>query len=127
MKGFVTMIELLENIYIIKNLYDYGVSNIPNEKGIYTGKVFEYLAARRPILGIGGPPDSVVSQLLLETGAGIHCRDIRSLKIVIRSWYDEYKLYGTPIYKGDWAVIERYSHREMARKFSSLLAEVIDV
>jgi len=35
MKGFVTMIELLENIYIIKNLYDYGVSNIPNEKGIY--------------------------------------------------------------------------------------------
>jgi len=35
MKGVVTMIELLENIYLINNLYDYGVSNIPNEKGIY--------------------------------------------------------------------------------------------
>lgn len=29
------MIQLLENIFLIKSLYDYGFSNIPNEKGVY--------------------------------------------------------------------------------------------
>lgn len=35
----------------------------PREVGVYTGKLFEYLAAKRPILAIGGPK-GVVSELL---------------------------------------------------------------
>ncbi|NNE70410.1 MAG: glycosyltransferase [Rhodothermales bacterium] len=38
--------------------------------GILTGKVFEYLASGRPVLGIG-PPDSDPARLIAQSGAGI--------------------------------------------------------
>ena len=39
-------------------------------KGVLSGKVFEYLAAERPILALV-PPDGAAARLLEETGAGI--------------------------------------------------------
>jgi hypothetical protein len=52
------------------------------EKGVYTLKVFEYLAARRLILATGGPEGGVVEKLLEETGAGQHCRTVdRSIQL----------------------------------------------
>jgi glycosyltransferase involved in cell wall biosynthesis len=39
-------------------------------RGVVSGKVFEYLAAERPILALV-PPDGVAARLLQETGAGI--------------------------------------------------------
>lgn len=43
-----------------------------NQKGVYTGKIFEYLAARRPILATGGFKDDVVEELLAETNSGAY-------------------------------------------------------
>lgn len=45
------------------------VNNTPNAKGILTGKLFEYLAAKRPILA-QGPQDGDLAQILKETNAG---------------------------------------------------------
>lgn len=45
------------------------VNNTPTAKGIVTGKLFEYLAATRPILAIG-PEDGEVAEILKETAAG---------------------------------------------------------
>jgi glycosyltransferase involved in cell wall biosynthesis len=39
-------------------------------RGVLSGKVFEYLAAERPILAVV-PPDGAAAQLLRETGAGV--------------------------------------------------------
>ena len=39
-------------------------------KGVLSGKVFEYLAAGRPILAVV-PPDGAAADLIRETGAGI--------------------------------------------------------
>src|SRR4051812_33473776 len=39
-------------------------------KGVLSGKVFEYLAAERPILALV-PPDGAAAELIRETGAGI--------------------------------------------------------
>jgi glycosyltransferase involved in cell wall biosynthesis len=39
-------------------------------RGILSGKVFEYLAAERPILALV-PPDGAAAELLRETGAGV--------------------------------------------------------
>jgi glycosyltransferase involved in cell wall biosynthesis len=39
-------------------------------RGILSGKVFEYLAAERPILALV-PPDGAAAQLIRDTGAGV--------------------------------------------------------
>lgn len=97
----------------------------PEEAGVYTGKVFEYLAAQRPILAIGGPK-GVVAELLEETGAGVHVSSHEELKRVLTQFYDEYKAYGQVAYHGKRDRIARYSHREMARKFANVLDSVAE-
>lgn len=95
----------------------------PAEKGVYTGKLFDYLAAQRPILSIGYN-GGVLEELLNETGAGLHVSTLDELKNVILNFYYEYKKTGTVSYKGIDSVIDRYNHREMARNFASVLDKV---
>jgi len=94
--------------------------NDPEQKGDYPAKVFEYLAARRPILAVGGFPD-VVDQLLNETKAGVSGQNGEEIKALLLPLYQEYKATGAVGYGGDQAETNRYSHREMARKFASIL------
>lgn len=95
------------------------------EQGTYTGKIFEYLAARRPILGIGGPK-GVVSKLLETTGAGVHAANLATLKEILYSWYEEHAVNRQVLYRGRNDQIMKYSHREMARKFTEVLNGVLD-
>jgi glycosyltransferase involved in cell wall biosynthesis len=92
----------------------------PQERGIHPGKIFEYLAARRPILATGGSND-VVTELLNETKAGIDVASIGHIENALRKLYREYKFKGEIAYTGDIEKIDKYSHREMARKFSEVL------
>jgi glycosyltransferase involved in cell wall biosynthesis len=95
----------------------------PREQGVYTGKVFEYLAAQRPILAIGGP-GGVVKELLEETNAGIHTSRLEDLQKILLEYYREYKSTGKVGYQGDKNKIQKYNHREMAKKFVQVLEEV---
>jgi glycosyltransferase involved in cell wall biosynthesis len=92
----------------------------PDEVGVYTGKLFEYLAAKRPILALGGP-EGVVSDLLAETGAGVHATTLKRLKMQLASWYQAYQQHGVTPYTGDEERILSYSHRAMAKKFAEAL------
>ncbi len=93
------------------------------EHGLYTGKVFEYLAARRPILATGGSSD-VVDELLNKTNAGICAPSVEDIKNVLKKLYQEYKLKGKVAYQGEESEINKYSHREMASKFSKVLDQL---
>ena len=93
----------------------------PQEQGVYPGKVFEYLAAQRPIIATGGFGNDVIERLLDETTAGIYCKTVEGIKSILRELYSEYKLKGKITYNGDMAKINKYSHREMARKFAEVL------
>ncbi|MHC4757053.1 MAG: glycosyltransferase family protein [Planctomycetota bacterium] len=95
----------------------------PAERGVYTGKVFEYLAAQRPILAIGGPK-GVISDLMEDTHAGVHTSNKTDLKKALMAYYHEYKSQGHVSYKVKPGVIDEYSHREMARKFSQALDSI---
>lgn len=98
--------------------------NHPAEKGVYTGKLFDYLAARRPILSIGYTDGGVVKELLDKTQAGVHCSNETELREYLLKAYREYKELGAVQYHGIEAEIMKYSHREMARKFAKVLGEV---
>lgn len=90
-------------------------------KGWYPLKVFEYLAAQRPILAIGGSGDDVVKKLLDETKAGVYCKDISDIKSSLRRFYLEYKQEKKVSYRGDVKEINKYSYREMAKNFAEIL------
>lgn len=94
--------------------------NNPQEVGVYTGKIFEYLAAGRPIIALGGPEKSVVKDLLNETKAGRYASFLEDLEAILSTYYLEYMRDGsiTPIKK---SAISKYSHQEMAKKFAAVL------
>lgn len=93
------------------------------ERGAYSGKLFEYLAARRPILATGGTTD-VVDELLNETNAGICAPIVEDIKNVLKKLYQEYKLKGEVAYHGVESNVNKYSHKEMARKFAEILDQL---
>ncbi len=95
----------------------------PEEIGVYTAKIFEYLAAQRPVLAIGGT-EGVVKDLLDDTNAGIYAMSIEGVKKALEEYYNEYKLKDNVSYKGERAKIDKYSQREMARKFSEVLDNI---
>ncbi len=96
----------------------------PRERGIYTGKVFEYLAAKRPILATGGT-DDVVKELLNETSAGIDAQSVEDIKSALRKFYAEYKLSGKITYQGNAEKVNKYSYREMAKKFVDVINTIL--
>ena len=90
-----------------------------NAKGILTGKFFEYLAAKRPILAVG-PTDGDAAVVLNETGAGVivDFADEQETKTAILNYYNLYK-------KGTLSVqsesVERFSRRSLTGELAGLL------
>jgi glycosyltransferase involved in cell wall biosynthesis len=91
------------------------------EKGVYTLKVFEYLASQRPILSTGGFGNDVIEALLKETKAGVYCKSTEDIKSTLKVFYLEYKQNGKVNYTGDMEHINKYSYREMAKRFVEIL------
>jgi glycosyltransferase involved in cell wall biosynthesis len=96
----------------------------PAEAGVYTGKVFEYLAARRPILVVGGG-EGVLTDLLRDTGAGVQVSDREALERTLLGWFAEFEAGGVR-YRGDASRLERYSHARMAAEFAAVLDDGVD-
>lgn len=95
--------------------------NNPGEDGVYTGKLFDYLAARRPILSLGFAEGGVVKELLDDTGAGVHVADEMILKDVLSGMIDEFDKNSAVRYRGIDSRVMNYSQIEMARRFAHVL------
>ena len=96
----------------------------PQEKGVYALKPFEYLAAKRPILAVGGSGDDVVSDLLEETRSGLCAPTVEKIVDVLSNLYSEFKIKGQVVYRGELEKVMKYSYREMARKFAQILESI---
>lgn len=62
--------------------------NDPKELGNVPGKVFEYVAARRPVLGLG-PPEGVPARILRERGAGVVVNEPEAIAVQLAAWLAE--------------------------------------
>jgi len=99
--------------------------NNPEDRGVYTGKLFEYLAARRPVISFGFPEGGVIKELLDQTHAGIHAGNYEELKAAVLQSYQEFKASGSVQYRGIPDQVMIYSQEEMAKNFARLLDSVI--
>jgi hypothetical protein len=97
------------------------LNNTPNAKGILTGKFFEYLAAKRPILA-QGPSDGDVANILNETNAGFifEFDDDNMIKEELRRQYQLF-LKGETNFQSQ--NIEQYSRRNLTNKLATILNE----
>jgi glycosyltransferase involved in cell wall biosynthesis len=95
-----------------------------SEKGILTGKLFEYLAAKRPILCIPGDKDCV-EETLRRTKSGIVCEQQEAVEEQVLSWYREWKATGKVSYSGISAEIIKYSRRQQASELATILNDCV--
>jgi len=93
------------------------------EKGVYTGKLFEYIGARRPILAIG-PADNVAAKLIQERKAGIVLREPEEIERRLYCWLLE-KQYNRTISDLSEEVTLGLSREEQVQKLNEFLRRVI--
>ena len=94
-------------------------------QGVLTGKIFEYLAAERPILA-AVPPDGAAAKLVRDTGAGVvvPSDDVDTLREALLDLHQRWKagsLDGTPL-SDEWR--RRLSRGERVEELADVLRSV---
>ncbi len=117
-KGYVSHRQSIEYLYESAVLL-LLIPDVAENKGILTGKFFEYLATGKPILGIG-PREGDVASILNETGAGmmVEYDDVILLKEKIIGYYDEFKAGLTRLPS---TAVENYSRKYLTGKLVKLI------
>ena len=89
-------------------------------QGIIPGKVFEYMASKRPILGIG-PTNWEVGELIAKsnTGKTFTYPQLDELKSTLLQWFQEYKKEQLTLPSAE---VDQYHRRELTAKLSKYLA-----
>jgi len=100
------------------------LNNTPNVMGIVPGKIFEYLAIRRPVFCIG-PTGGDSARIIRDAQAGITCDfdDKISMKNALLDLYSQYKHGSLQNQEGE---IDSFSRKDLTEKISSLLNEISD-
>lgn len=96
------------------------INNTPNARLILTGKFFEYMAAKRPILCLG-PADGDAADIIHELNTGLVSGfdDHENIRRCILQFFDDYQNGKTSLKPGD---ISRFSRRNL----SGVLAKLLD-
>jgi len=97
------------------------IPEVKENKGILTGKLFEYIGSERPIIGIG-PLNGDAADILTETQAGkMHdYYDAATLKETIRNYYSSYIEKKQAINPQNTNKFSRY---ELTRALSEILVK----
>ena len=94
----------------------------PEYEAVLPGKLFEYLASRRPILGIG-QTEGAMAKVVRETGSGVvyNWDEEKKIKAWIDLCWDEFK---NDELKDNMSDISKYSRRKLTKRLASLLNEL---
>jgi glycosyltransferase involved in cell wall biosynthesis len=94
-------------------------------KGVLSGKVFEYIAAGRPILA-AVPPDGAAAELIRETGSGVVAPpdDVDAIRAALVDLYGRFANGGLPSVELAPRDEERLSRRARVEEMAALIEEI---
>ena len=100
-----------------------SINHVPSAKGIITGKIFEYLQAKRPILGIG-PEDGDAAAILKKTNAGniVGFNNKVELKAAVLKLYKDFKEEKLFVKSID---IEQFHRKNITRQLAQVIKKVV--
>ncbi len=92
------------------------IPKVKNNKGILTGKFFEYLASQKPVLAIG-PTDGDLAKIIQETKCGklFDYDDMKGMRRFIQDKLSNPKELSSP------ELANRYSRKELTRDLTKIL------
>ena len=95
-------------------------------RGVLSGKVFEYLAAERPILA-AVPPDGAAASLIRETGAGVVVApdDVAGLRAALEGLHQRFRNGGLPAVALPAEVRRSLSRQARVEETADLLRELV--
>lgn len=96
------------------------IANIPNAEGIYTGKLFEYLAVARPIIGLV-PPKGVAADLIKAANVGdvVASDDIYAIKKALLKYYNDFYAQGI-VYNPSVEIIESFDRKKLTSNLAGI-------
>lgn len=108
------------------------VWNRSDSKGIISGKYYELLALKRPILAeiTGDIPNAEVAKMIKEANAGycyeecVSNGDTNKLEQQILLWYNEKMATGSVECRQNAEVVARYNYKSLATKLHDIILEV---
>lgn len=125
-EGFVPHHEATQRMQAA-NMLLFIVPNTSGNKLILTGKIFEYLATRRPILSIG-PKSGNASDVISEAGRDpmVDYLSREDIKKQILHYYIDWKKNNgrMQVHKGDAHL--RYSRKSLTSELATLLNEAVE-
>ncbi|PIE49123.1 MAG: glycosyl transferase family 1 [Flavobacteriales bacterium] len=127
LQKYTTVVPYLAHHEVIRHQFSAQVllvlvNNVPSARGIVTGKIFEYLNTKRPVLAIG-PTDGDLAEILKisKTGKIVGFEDKKQLKKEILSLYHEYN-NGT--LKRNPENIKQYHRKNLTESLSVVLRSI---
>ncbi len=95
------------------------IPKIENNKGILTGKLFEYIACKVPVLLLG-PVDGDAASIIKEAKSGVVC-DYDDSKQISKKIAYFFKLRQNPSVRVNTPEIEKYSRETLAKEVLKLI------
>jgi len=101
------------------------INRVNDAAGIVTGKIYEYIASGRPVLGLGDP-EGEAAQILSDTGAGqmFAYEDTAGIKNYIDRHYAAW-LAGSPLQGANQQRAAAFSRRTQTEQLATLLNSII--
>jgi len=94
----------------------------PANTGTAPGKIYEYLAAKRPILTIGKPEGAdVIEDIMNSTCTGVYARSLEEIKQTIMLSYNQFIEKGAVEYSGISSQIDKFSYKQIAFNYAGVL------
>lgn len=97
--------------------------NDPYTKGVYGGKIFEYLGAGRPIIAFTYK-HGILGELMKKLGVGYASMDAGEIKAVMRRWFEEFAATGGLEFAGIEDEIKRLRWDHLSGELAAVLDDV---